>query len=80
MVALLTQMAMMSIFALSYNMLMGHAGLLSFGHAVFFGLAAYVAIHLMDAVGDGSIWVPEELVPLVGGLAGVFSRHCSATR
>ena len=32
---------MMSIFALSYNMLMGQAGLLSFGHAVFFGIGGY---------------------------------------
>ena len=70
-VALLTQMAIMSIFAMSYNMLMGQAGLLSFGHAIFLGLPAYVTIHLMDAVGQGRIWLPEELVPLIGGLAGL---------
>jgi branched-chain amino acid transport system permease protein len=74
MVALLTQMAMMSIFALSYNMLMGQAGLLSFGHAVLFGLPAYVCIHLMNAIGGGSMWLPEELVPLAGGLAGKTTR------
>jgi branched-chain amino acid transport system permease protein len=71
-VALLTQMTMMSIFALSYNMLMGQTGLLSFGHAVFLGLPAYVVIHLMNVVGDGRIWVPEELLPLVGGIAGLL--------
>ena len=38
---MLSQMGMMIIFALSYNMLMGQAGLLSFGHAVFFGLGGY---------------------------------------
>ena len=69
--ALLTQTAMMSIFALSYNMLMGQTGLLSFGHAVFFGLPAYVTIHLMDAVGAGKLWFPEELIPLAGGFAGL---------
>jgi branched-chain amino acid transport system permease protein len=69
--ALLTQTAMMSVFALSYNMLLGHTGLLSFGHAVFFGLPAYVTIHLMDAVGEGRLWLPEELIPLAGGLAGL---------
>lgn len=69
--ALLTQMALMSIFALSYNMLMGQAGLLSFGHAVLLGLPAYVTIHVMDAVGSGTIRIPEELLPLVGGIAGL---------
>ena len=70
-VALLTQMALMSIFALSYNMLMGHAGLLSFGHAVLLGLPAYVTIHLLDVIGNGMIRIPEELVPLLGGFAGL---------
>ena len=37
MTAMFSQMGMMIIFALSYNMLMGEAGLLSFCHAVFFG-------------------------------------------
>jgi branched-chain amino acid transport system permease protein len=40
-ITLLSEMALMSIFALSYNMLMGQAGLLSFGHAVLFGVGAY---------------------------------------
>ena len=40
-VSMLSQMGMMIIFALSYNMLMGQAGLLSFCHAVLFGLAGY---------------------------------------
>src|SRR3954463_3995547 len=48
---MLSQMGMMIIFSLSYNMLMGQAGLLSFGHAVFFGLAGYSTIHLLDAAG-----------------------------
>lgn len=53
-------------------MLLGQAGLLSFGHAVFLGLPAYVTIHLMNAVEQGRVWLPEELVPLVGGLAGLL--------
>jgi branched-chain amino acid transport system permease protein len=71
-IALLTQMAMMSIFALSFNMLMGQTGLLSFGHAVFLGLPAYVTIHVMNAMSNGSLWIPEELLPLVGGLSGLL--------
>ena len=69
-VALVTQMAVMSIFSLSYNMLMGQTGLLSFGHAVFFGLAGYGTIHIMNVVGAGDVLIPEELVPLLGGLMG----------
>jgi branched-chain amino acid transport system permease protein len=70
-VAMLSQMGMMIIFALSYNMLMGQAGLLSFGHAVFFGLGGYCAAHLLNAVKSGGFWFPTELVPLAGGLGGL---------
>ena len=41
-VAMLSQIGIMVIFALSYNMLMGQAGLLSFGHGVLLGLGGYV--------------------------------------
>ena len=40
-VSMLSQTGMMIIFALSFNMLMGQAGLLSFCHSVLFGLAGY---------------------------------------
>ena len=45
MISMLSQTGMMVIFALSYNMLMGQAGLLSFCHAVFFGIGGYTVIH-----------------------------------
>ena len=70
-VAMLSQMGMMIIFALSYNMQMGHAGLLSFGHAVFFGLGGYCTAHLLNTIKAGGFWLPVELVPLVGGLGGL---------
>lgn len=38
---LLAQLACMALFACSLNLLFGYAGLLSFGHAAFFGIAAY---------------------------------------
>ena len=37
---MLSQMGIMIVFALSYNMLLGQTGLLSFGHAVYYGLGA----------------------------------------
>jgi branched-chain amino acid transport system permease protein len=68
---MLSQMGMMIIFALSYNMLMGQAGLLSFGHAVFFGLGGYCTIHLLNAAEKGSFPVPIELMPLMAGFCGL---------
>jgi branched-chain amino acid transport system permease protein len=59
------------IFALSYNMLLGQTGLLSFGHAVYFGLGAFFCAHTLNFIGAGKFWMPVTLVPLVGGLAGL---------
>ena len=69
-VSMLSQMGLMIVFALSFNMLMGQAGLLSFGHAVFFGFGGYCTAHALNAVKARAMWLPVELVPLVGGLAG----------
>jgi branched-chain amino acid transport system permease protein len=68
---LLTQMCVMSIFALSYNVLLGQTGLLSFGHAVYSGLGAFFTIHALAAIGRGGVFVPVSLLPLVGGLGGL---------
>jgi len=69
--ALLSQMGIMIIFALSYNMLLGQTGLLSFGHAVYSGLGAYFAIHALALIGKGALLFPVSLLPLVGGAAGL---------
>ena len=69
---LMSEIGIMAIFALSYNMLMGQAGLLSFGHAVLFGLGAYCAAHVVNMVKAGTVWLPPELVPLAGGFGGLF--------
>lgn len=42
-VTLLTLIAAYSIFAMSYNLLLGYTGLVSFGHALFWGIGAYTA-------------------------------------
>ena len=70
--SLMCQMGIATIFALSYNMLLGQTGLLSFGHAVYFGLGAFCAIHTMrwaGTVGAGGAWLVIVL-PLIGGLGG----------
>jgi branched-chain amino acid transport system permease protein len=69
--SLLSQIGTMMIFGLSYNMLLGQGGMLSFGHAVYFGLGAFFAAHAMNLVAVGVCWLPVTLIPLVGGLAGL---------
>lgn len=64
-------MGTMIIFALSYNMLLGQTGLLSFGHAVFFGLGGYVTVHLLNIAGGGDWPIPLPLFPVIGGLGGL---------
>ena len=69
--SMLSQMGIAIIFALSYNMLLGQTGLLSFGHAVYFGLGAFFCAHALNFIGAGKIWFPVTLVPLIGGVAGL---------
>jgi len=71
-ITLLSQMGIMIVFALAYNMLLGQAGMLSFGHAVYSGLGAFFAIHAINWVGAGTIWLPLSLIPLVGGVFGAL--------
>lgn len=69
---LMCQIGTVMIFALSFNMLLGQAGMLSFGHAVYTGLGAYIAVHTLNLIGKGGLLFPVTLLPLVGGLAGAF--------
>ncbi len=68
--SLLSQMGIAIVFALSYNLLLGQTGLLSFGHAVYFGLGGFAAIHFMRAINAG-LPIPMPLVPLVGAATGL---------
>ena len=69
---MLSQMGYLVIICLSYNILFGQGGMLSFGHAVYTGMGAFIAIHAMNLATQGSIPVPLVLIPLVGGLGGMF--------
>jgi branched-chain amino acid transport system permease protein len=70
-ISMLSQTGMMVILALSYNMLLGQAGLFSLCHATFFGIGGYATVHLLNAVGAGDLPIPMELVPLLSGLSGL---------
>lgn len=60
------------IFALSYNILLGQTGMLSFGHAVYYGLGGFLAIHAINIIGDNKWPIPLPLVPLIGGFTGLI--------
>ena len=66
----LTQMGIAIIACLSYNILLGQGGMLSFGHAVYTGLGAFLTMHALNRIGEG-LALPVSLLPLVGGLAGI---------
>jgi branched-chain amino acid transport system permease protein len=54
-----------ALFACAFNLLVGYVGLLSFGHAAYFGMGAYVAAYVAKA------WhVTPELAAVLGGLTG----------
>jgi branched-chain amino acid transport system permease protein len=71
-ISMLSQVGIAIVACLSYNMLLGQGGMLSFGHAVYTGLGTFVAVHALLGIGDGSLPIPVSLIPLVGGLAGMF--------
>ena len=54
-----------ALFACAFNLLIGYVGLLSFGHALFFGWASYVSAHAAKVWG-----LPPELAILAGTAAG----------
>jgi branched-chain amino acid transport system permease protein len=70
--SLLCQIGIMTIFALSYNVLLGQTGLLSFGHAVYYGLGAFGTLHALNLAGRIGLAIPVTLLPLVGGVAGLL--------
>src|SRR5690606_31043396 len=70
----------------AYNLLCGQAGMLSFGHAAYFGVGAFATVHAMNAVGGAGL-LPTPLMPLAGavgglvfgGIAGWFATQRSGT-
>ena len=55
---MLSQMGYLVIICLSYNILLGQGGMLSFGHAVYSGLGAFIAVHGMNLATKGAIPLP----------------------
>ena len=86
-VSIFNQMTIAIIFALSYNMLLGQGGMLSFGHAVYFGLGGFLAVHALLLIEVETVYFSIIYIPLVGGLFGLlaglfigsFSTHKAGT-
>jgi branched-chain amino acid transport system permease protein len=80
----LSQAAIAIVFAVSYNLLYGQSGLLSFGHAVFMGLGGYATVHTLQTIANAHLPVPLPLVPLAGaafgGLAGLVLGWLASRR
>lgn len=80
------QMLIAALFASAYNLLCGQAGMLSFGHAAYFGVGAFATVHAMNALGGAGL-LPTPLMPLAGaagglvfgGIAGWFATQRSGT-
>jgi branched-chain amino acid transport system permease protein len=65
------QMLIAALFASAYNVICGQAGMLSFGHAAYFGSGAFATVHAMNALG-GTGLLPTPLLPLAGAVGGLF--------
>ena len=72
-ISIFNQMAIAIIFALSYNMLLGQGGMLSFGHAVYFGLGGFLAVHTLILIEFETVYFSIIFIPLVGGFFGLLA-------
>ncbi|MCX8999370.1 branched-chain amino acid ABC transporter permease [Rhizobiaceae bacterium BDR2-2] len=66
------QMLIAALFATAFSLLCGQAGMLSFGHAAYFGLGSFAAVHAMNALGGEGL-LPTPLIPLAGAGVGLLS-------
>ena len=67
---ILTIILIWAVVGVAFNLFSGYSGLLSFGHAAFFGVGAYT-VALLFVLGGISPWIGVVVAGLVGGLAGL---------
>ena len=68
---MVTRMMILAIFAMSLDLLQGLAGLVSLGHAAYFGLAGYALAFLMPQNAAASLWWTLPVAVLASGLAAL---------
>ncbi|HBH02135.1 MAG TPA: branched-chain amino acid ABC transporter permease [Candidatus Rokubacteria bacterium] len=71
-----TDVAILALFAVSLNLLLGYTGLVSFGHAAYFGVGAYTTGLLMKKAGVPFVLAFPAAGVLAGLLALVFGFFC----
>ncbi len=69
-VQLFTKMLIMGIFAMSLDLLIGYAGLVSFGHAAYFGVAGYVLALISPQYAAASLWTT---LPVAMGVSALLA-------
>ena len=72
--ALASQVLIFGLFALGFNLLYGYTGLLSFGHAAYYGLGAYGTGIALAKLKLGSLWLGLAAGPLSAVLGGARDR------
>jgi len=71
-----TEMVIMALFAMSLNLILGFGGMVSFGHAAFFGVGAYTVALLMKKAG-APLYAALIAAPIVAALvAAVVGWFC----
>jgi branched-chain amino acid transport system permease protein len=75
--ALASQIAITALFALSLDLILGYAGIVSLGHAAFFGIGAYTA-GILSVYGWGDPFVGLIGAVLTAGIAGYASSFIVA--
>jgi branched-chain amino acid transport system permease protein len=78
--ALATQVLVYGLFALGFNLLYGYTGLLSFGHAAFFGLGAYGTGVTLARLGVTSVWVGLAVGLVLAALGGAIIGYLCLRR
>ena len=68
---MVTRMMIMAIFAMSLDLLQGVTGLVSLGHAAYFGLAGYALAFLTPQGAPVSLWWTLPVAVLASGLAAL---------
>lgn len=71
-----TEMIIMALFAMSLNLILGFGGMVSFGHAAFFGVGAYTVALLMKKAGVSLFWALAAAPVAAGIAAAVIGWFC----
>ncbi|WP_246279300.1 branched-chain amino acid ABC transporter permease [Paraburkholderia ultramafica] len=73
---IVAEILIFGIFAMSLNLLVGYTGLMSFGHAAFFGMATYTVIGLGVHLGISGWWGALAAIVVSTALAALIGAFC----